>query len=122
MQAKALQYTNTVQYREKVRVLQEQMDLQYAALDCYKAVSDLLPSELTLDSLNFERGTKLTLFGTASANDVAKITDFNTDMRKVKRTNEEPLFSKVLPPSINSRQGDQKSWSFVCELKRTDTE
>src|SRR3954469_16024187 len=73
LQAKSIQYTNTIQLRDKVRVLQEQIDLQFAALDCYKAVADLLPSELTLDSFSFERGTKLTLFGTASENDVPKI-------------------------------------------------
>ena len=114
--------TNTIQLRDKVRVLQEQIDLQFAALDCYKAVADLLPSELTLDSFSFERGTKLTLFGTASENDVPKITDFNSELRKVTLTNGQPLFSKVLPASINVRVGQQKSWSFTCELKRTETE
>ena len=122
MKTPYLEYTNTIQLRDRLRVLQEQIDLQFAALDCYKAVSDLLPSELTLDSFNFERGTKLTLFGTASANDVLKINDFNSEMRKVMVRTNQPLFSKVWPATINPRPGGQSSWNFVCELQRSDTE
>src|SRR5947199_8696235 len=52
-------YTNAMQLRERVRVLQDQLDLQFAALECYKAVADYLPAELTLDSIQFDRGRKL---------------------------------------------------------------
>jgi hypothetical protein len=115
-------YTNTFKLRERVRVLQDQLDLQFAALDCYKATSDFLPSELTLDSINFgDRGSRVTLTGTVSGNDVRKVYDFNEAMRNAK-VKDQPLFSKVNPPSINPRQGDQKSWTFVCELKRTEVE
>ena len=113
-------YTNTIQLRERVRVLQDQLDLQFAALDCYKAVADNLPSELTLDSFLFDRGRKLSLFGTASAGDSAKIQDFNDALRKVV-VKEQPLFSKVNAPSIGNRQ-NAVAWSFVCDLKRTEVE
>ncbi len=119
--ATSLQYTNTVQLREKVRVLQDQLDLQFAALECYKAVSDVLPPELTLDSMNFERGRKFVVFGSASTDDTSKIQDFNEALRKVVVKNQE-VFSKVNPPSINPRAGGQLAWSFSCELKRGDAE
>ena len=117
----SLQYTNVIQLREKVRVLQDQMDLQYAALDCYKAVADLIPAEITLDSFSFERGRKLTLIGTSSRDDVPKVQAFYDAMRKYE-VKGEPLFTKVEPPRINPRQGNENSWSFVCELKRADVE
>jgi hypothetical protein len=114
-------YTNAMQLRERVRVLQDQLDLQFAALDCYKAIADYLPPELTLDSIQFDRGHKLTLFGTAASADNEKVWDFNEKM-KMAMVKGQPLFSKVNPPPTNPRQGAQLSWSFSCELKRTDVE
>lgn len=114
-------YTNTIQLRERVRVLQDQLDLQFAALDCYKAVADFLPSELTLDSLQFDRGRKLMLVGYASRSDGQKVQDFNEALRKV-MVKDQSLFSKVSAPSMGNQTGDQMRWSFNCDLKRTDSE
>lgn len=119
---KSLQYTNVIQLREKVQVLQDQLDLQYAALDCYKAVADLIPPEITLDSFNFERGRRLTLIGSAPGEEVSKIQAFFDAMRKAPDSKGEPLFSKVEGLRINNRQGNDKSWSFTCDLRRVDTE
>jgi hypothetical protein len=110
-------YTNTVQIRERMRVLQEQMDLQFAGLDCYKSIAETMPAELTLDSLVFDR-RKLTLSGTASGEQ--GVYDFNEKMRNSTVKNQ-PLFSKVLAPSIR-KQGEQYFWNFPCELKRSDYE
>lgn len=107
-------YTNALQLKERVRVLQEQKDLQYMALDCWKAVADYLPVELTLKSLSFDRGRKLTLMGTVAESDRAKLFDFNDSMRK-----NTTLFSRVASASTTPMPGGQQSWSFVCELKRT---
>jgi hypothetical protein len=122
VRAKSLQYTNVVQLRERVQVLQDQMDLQYAALDCYKAVADLIPPEISLDSFNFERGRRLTLMGTAPEAEVSKVQSFFDSMRKATDNKNELLFSKVELLRINIRQGNSRAWSFVCELRRTDTE
>ena len=117
------QYTNTLRLKERVKVLQDQMDLQFAGLDCYKAIADKLPPELTLDSMNFDKGRKLTLSGTAPKDSIRPITDFNEEMRKVTTANNQPLFSKVNPPNINPRPGGQDvSWHFPCELRRTSAE
>ena len=114
-------YTNTMQLRERVRILQDQLDLQFAALDCYKAVADTLPPELTLDSLNVSRGRKLTLTGTASRSEGLKVQDFNDALRKV-TVKDQPLFSKVTAPNMGNAAGDQMRWTFNCDLKRTDVE
>jgi hypothetical protein len=114
-------YTNTLQMKEQVKVLQDQLDLQYAALDCYKAIAESLPEELTLDSLNFERGRRITLFGTASTSDSPKVQEFNEALRQAK-AKDQPLFAKIQAPSINQRPGNQVSWNFWCDLKRTEND
>jgi len=113
-------YTNTVQMKERLRIMQEQLDLQYAALECYRAVAETLPSELTLESLNIDRGRKLGLSGSASEADRTKILDFNEQMIKV-RSKDQLLFSQVDPPQINT-VGNQVRWRFSCDLKRTEIE
>ncbi|MST94937.1 MAG: hypothetical protein EXS33_06670 [Pedosphaera sp.] len=116
-------YTNAIKLREKTKVMQDQLSLQYAALDCWKAAAELLPEDLTLDGLRFEKGKTLTIFGTAPEASAIKVTGYYDALRKV-IVKDQPLFitppgSK--PPSITTR-GNQISWSFVCELKRTDSE
>jgi hypothetical protein len=118
----AQSYTNALQLKERVKVLQDQMDLQFAALDCWKAVADFLPTELTLNTMNFDQGRKLTLMGTASTDDVTKVQDFNEALRKV-QVKGQPLFSKINAPTITPQPGASLiSWSFNADLKRTDRE
>ncbi|MDQ6630323.1 MAG: hypothetical protein M3Y82_01025, partial [Verrucomicrobiota bacterium] len=49
-------YTNAMQLKERVRILEEQANLKYAALDCWKAASDLLPQEMSLSRMTFQQG------------------------------------------------------------------
>ncbi len=116
---KAPNYTNTLQLKAEVKVLQDQLDLRYAALDCYKAVADNLPEGVVLDTLNFERGSKLTLFGTAPEGDSAKVQEFNKALRKA-TVKEQPLFDKVQAPNSQQKPGGLIGWNFWCELKRKD--
>jgi hypothetical protein len=110
----SLSYTNTLQMAEEVKVLQDQLAFQFAALDCWKAVADNLPSELTMKSINFgER--KVTYFGEATADDTARVYDFNEAIRKFK-VKERKLFSNVNAPSISQRGGRQIAWNFSCDL------
>ncbi|HKQ39094.1 MAG TPA: hypothetical protein VJ063_13535 [Verrucomicrobiae bacterium] len=116
------EYTNTVRLKERVKVLQDQMDLQFAALDCYKAIADKLPPELTLNSMTFDKGRKLTLNGTASRDSVNAIHTFNEELRRV-TVRDQPLFAKVAPPNSNFAPGNQDlAWNFVCELRRSTAE
>lgn len=116
-------YTNAIKLREKTRVMQDQLSLQYAALDCWKAAAELLPEDLSLDGLRFEKGKTLTIFGTAPEAAAIKVTDYYNSLRKV-IVKDQPLFISPpgsKPPSITTR-GNQLSWSFVCELKRPESE
>ena len=112
-------YTNTMQLKEHVRVLQDQVDLQYAALECYKAVADNLPPELTLESINFDHGRKLSLNGTAASADRGKVVDFMDLLRKVETKNQ-PLFKDLDGPRLTAPANQQLSWGFSGELRRTD--
>jgi hypothetical protein len=116
-------YTNTLQLKEQVKILQDQVDLQYAALDCWKAVADNMPPELTLESLSFDRGRRLTLTGSAANDGVGKVQEFNEFIAKSK-TKDRDLFKHVDAPSMGNRPGvqDQITWRFVSELKLAETE
>lgn len=115
-------YTNTLRLKERVKVLQDQMDLQFAGLECYKAIADKLPPELTLDSMNFDKGRKLTLAGSASRDAIPQIQNFNAELSKIMVKNQ-PLFARVNPPTINPRPGNQDvSWHFPCDLRRSSAE
>ena len=118
-------YTNAVRLRERIDVLQGQLHLKYAALDCFKAVAETLPADLTLGSFQFQRGQKLVLSGTAPPEATTQITDYNDDLRKVK-VDGQLLFGKVSPPRVNNRAatggGQTLNWDFNCELNRREIE
>jgi len=115
-------YTNTIKLREELKVLQDTIELQYAALECYLSVARTLPPELTLNNINFDRGRKVTFFGSANAEDRTKILDFNSELLKYV-VKDQPLFSRVNSPNIGQGQpGQPFNWNFSADLKRTDTE
>ena len=78
-------YTNALQLKAKFQVLKDRQDLKFAALDCWKAVAELLPDGVTLDGYNFSDGKKLTLSGSAPADQTKRLLDFDADIRKVAR-------------------------------------
>jgi len=119
--AQGIQYTNTMRLKEEMTVLQDTLDLQYAALECYRAVAENLPQELTLRSIRFDQGRKVTYYGTASKEDRLKVLDLNEKMHAVKMR-DQPLFAHVNSPSMNDAPGGGQTltWSFACELKRAE--
>jgi hypothetical protein len=118
-------YTNAVKLRERIDVLQNQVHLKYAALDCFKAVSEKLPADLTLISLQFQRGQKINLQGNAPPEQTAQITDYYDDLRKVK-VDGQALFKGGSPPKWVNRSGaggtPNLAWDFSCELNRREVE
>jgi hypothetical protein len=118
-------FTNAVRLKERIAVLQNQLHLKYAAIDCLKTVSERMPADLTLVSFQFQRGQKLALQGTAPPDQTTQITDYNQDLRQAKMEGES-LFSQVGGPKWVDRTGaggtHTLAWDFVCELKRLDTE
>lgn len=113
-------YTNVLQLREQVEVLQDQLNLKYAALDCWKVASELLPEDFTLTWLVLSRGQTLQLQGTAPPDQAGKVTEYNEAIRNA-TVNGERLFTFVTTPNIQNRPGSQVlNWQFNADLRLTD--
>jgi hypothetical protein len=113
----SLTYTNALQMVERIEVLQEQLDLRFAALDSLQIVSEELPDLLSLETLNLRDGKVLTVRGTAPQDQNDKIYDYN-DMLRRATVDGQRVFSSVGPPRIDAR-GGIATWNFVCELNRS---
>jgi hypothetical protein len=115
-------YTNALKLRDQVRVMEDQLNLQFASLQCYRAVAEKLPESLTLDSMSFQRGRKFIVYGSGEVSAQQTVNDFNDLLRKY-TVEGEPLFSKVNVPNISVKPGTQTlTWNFECELKRGEGE
>ena len=116
----AKDYQKARQLKEQIRVLQEQVSLKFAALDCWKAVAETLPPELTLSSMSFTGGKRLSLFIQAPTDQITKVSEFNMALAKSRmRGADGPLlFRKIDPPTPSAVQGaaSVQTWSFNCEL------
>lgn len=110
-------YTNALALRAKVEVLQDQIDLKFAALDCLKAAADSLPADMTLTSFDFQRGRRLNLFGTVPADQQSRVAEF-TEALGDTEIDGEALFSRVTTKAIQAQPGRPASWTIECELKR----
>ena len=110
-------YTNSLRLKERVQILQDQQNLKYAALDCWKAASDLLPTELTLTSLGFGRGQTLQLRGTAE--NLQALANYNDALRNY-TVGGDRLFKNVSPPTSSTGAGGVLSWDFSCELNQQE--
>jgi hypothetical protein len=84
-------------------------------------VAELLPDGVTLDGYNFSDGKKLTLSGSAPADQVKRLLDFDSDVRKAV-INGQPLFDPNAGDHVTYRSaaGGTVSWSCVLELKRSE--
>jgi hypothetical protein len=115
-------YKSSQQLKAKVQVLQDRENLKYAALDCFKAAAELLPEDVTLNNLSFQRGKVLMLSGTAPADQVTKITEFNQALAGT-TVRGQRLFRKVNPPNSQTTPNSQiYTWNFTCELQQTESE
>ena len=113
-------YTNALQLKAKFQVLKTRQDLTFAALDCWKTVAELLPDGVTLDGYNFNDGRKLTLSGSAPAEQTKRLLDFDSDIRKA-AVNGQPLFDPNEGEHVTwDVRGAVATWHCVLELKRTE--
>ncbi|MCX6905762.1 MAG: hypothetical protein NTW03_20230 [Verrucomicrobia bacterium] len=113
-------YTNTMKIKAEVQVLQDQVDLQFAALECWRATATQLPAELTLEGFNFQRGKTLTIFGAGPVEASKSAGDYSEALGKVV-FKEQPLFVKVTIPDLHNT-GQGLRWNLAAELNRTTTE
>lgn len=112
-------YTNAMKMEARIRVLEDRKNLQFAALDCWKAVAELLPAELSIDQIYFQRGRSFDLYGTAPQENDRDVTDFNQELSRYK-VNGELLFSEVSMRRMNIRP-PLVEWSLSCKLRLGDS-
>ena len=113
-------YTNAMKIKAEVQVLQDQVDLQFAALECWRATATQLPAELTLEGFNFQRGKTLNIYGTGPTEASKSAGDYSEALGKVV-FKEQPLFSKVTIPDLRNT-GQGLRWNLAADLNRTTTE
>lgn len=115
-------YTNAMQLKAQLEVLKDRQELKFAALDCWKAVAELLPETITMQTLTFRDGKRLSLQGTAPMGQVQQIYQFEGAMRKT-LVNGQPLFHPTKGDTLSYHTapgGAALSWSFALELKRSE--
>jgi hypothetical protein len=112
-------YTNVLQLKARFEVLKTQQELKYAALDCWKAVAELLPDSVTLEGYTFNDGKRLTLNGSAPSDQYKRLTAFDNDLRKA-TVDGQPLFDSLggEPLTYRNSANNTMTWSCVLELKR----
>jgi len=116
-------YTNTIQLKARLGVLQEREKLKYAALDCWKIVAEQLPQRVILQRMSFADGQKLSLSGIAPRNQINTLFDFNSAMQKA-TLNGQPVFDPAQgePVSPKTFANEMVSWNFSLELLRSEAE
>jgi hypothetical protein len=109
-----------MELKARFDVLKERQDLKYAALDCWKVVAERLPASIALQRFSFADGKKLSLSGTASADRVNTLFDFNTAMQKA-TNNDRLMFSSEGGETVNPRINQNTvTWSFSLQLQHTE--
>jgi hypothetical protein len=111
-------YTNTMQLKEQVSILEDQVTLKFAALDCWRSAAELLPLSLNLSSFTFDKGKSMTLVGYGPLGSAKEVGDYETALRNAK-VGDQPLLSLVKTDSIESK-GVNSSWRITGQLKRTE--
>lgn len=117
-------YTNAVQLTQQYRILKERQDLKYAALDCWEAVAECLPENVTLEQMNFSEGRVLKLNGTAPKSQMKDVIDFVSRLHKHPDPKKpgQFLFDPIRGDALQTHPGpgDTVMWGFGVELKRTE--
>jgi hypothetical protein len=111
-------YTNSLQLRQMVNVLQDRERLKFAGLDCWEAVAETMPTGLTLEILNFNDGRSISLRGTVPTEQVTEVNNFYDDLRRWKKGTQ-AIFdsSSGVPPNTQVKDATTVAWNFELDLK-----
>jgi hypothetical protein len=114
-------YTNALQLKARYEVLKQRQDLKYAALDCWKVVAEQLPEGILLQRFSFANGETLSLAGTAPADQITALFNFNSAMQKV-TLNGQPVFTSEGGETVSPRQigNNNVSWNFSLKLQNAE--
>ena len=112
-------YTNALGHDLQIKLLKDRQNLKYASLDCWKAVAENLPPDLTLDSFYFNR-SRLDLRGTGAPDQTEEIYLFHNGLRQAQDASHSGLlFSDVSAPNFQN-PGAKMTWNFTCTLKNSE--
>jgi hypothetical protein len=114
-------YNSAMQLQAKYAVLQQRETLKFAALDCWKAVADTLPAEVTLERFGFGSGETLTLAGTAPQDQLQALDDFSTALKNSKNADGQPMFNKNSEPPGMRMYNNMVDWTLTLKLLQQDT-
>jgi hypothetical protein len=112
-------YTNAIQLKARLGLLQERSQLKYAALNCWQLVAENLPPSVTLQRCGFSDGSKLALSGTVEAADTQKLIDFYDALRKATWENK-PFFTDGGEQLSYRQSGNAVSWNFSLLLAHAE--
>jgi hypothetical protein len=114
-------YTNVLQLKARYEVLKQRQDLKYAALDCWKVVAEQLPEGILLQRFSFANGETLSLGGTAPADQINTLFNFNSAMQKA-TLNGQPVFALEGGETVSPRQigNNNVSWNFSLKLQNAE--
>ena len=114
-------YTNALQIKARYEVLKQRQDLKYAALDCWKVVAEQLPEGILLQRFSFANGETLSLAGTAPADQINALFNFNSAMQKA-TLNGQPVFTSEGGETVSPRQigNNNVSWNFSLKLQNAE--
>jgi hypothetical protein len=72
--------------------------------------------------MTFNQGKRLALHGSAQADSISALNDFDNAMRKTV-LNQQPFFDANKGETLDYRvQGDKATWSLSYELKRSEVQ
>jgi len=113
-------YTNAIEFKARLEVLQKRSELKFAALECWQLVAEELPASVSLKRFGFANGEKLTLSGEAPQADT--LFSFNDSLKK-KTANKQAVFDPTKGEDVTPRKlGDGYSWSLSLFLLHPDEE
>ena len=115
-------YTNSLQLAAQYNVLSEREQLKYAALECWKRVSEQLPPSITLQRFSLADGQRLSLSGTTTEDQVDTIFSFYTAMQKLKVNGQFMFDQQRGEPPSPKLSGNNEQWSFSLYLLHAEAE
>ena len=101
--AVSLNYTNALKDSAQIAILEERQELKYKGLDCLKAVAEVMPENVTMESVYFQPG-KLELREHVPREDREFADKFNDDLRRAAKPNHEgeTLFTGASAPQMDA--------------------
>ncbi len=96
--------------------------MKYAALDCWKLVSDQFPDGITLQRLAFSDGQKFTVSGTATPDQITSLIDLSKALHAA-GPNNKPMFLPDGGGDLKYQQNNQNvTWSINLLLAHAEEE